>query len=93
MSKKAKNILWLKEISFKNVPMVGGKNASLGEMYRTLSKKGINIPDGFALTTKAYWRFLKINKLDKQLFNIFREFNPKSIKSYKKQAKKPGILS
>ncbi len=99
MSKKAKNILWLKEISFKNVPMVGGKNASLGEMYRTLSKEslpasgqGINIPDGFALTTKAYWRFLKANKLDKQLSDIFKEFNPKSIKSLQKTGKKARNL-
>ena len=59
--KSKKNILWLKDISLKDVPLVGGKNASLGEMYRNLSKKEINVPDGFALTTRVYWRFLKDN--------------------------------
>jgi len=90
MLKKAKNILWLKEISFKDVPMVGGKNASLGEMYNAFSK--INIPDGFALTTKAYWRFLEANKLDEQLSDIFKEFNPKSIRSLQKTGRKARNL-
>ena len=60
----SKNILWFKEISSKNIPSVGGKNASLGEMYGTLTKKGVNIPNGFALTTNAYWTLLKENNLD-----------------------------
>lgn len=48
--KSQKFILWLKEISIKDLLLVGGKNASLGEMIKELSEKGINIPDGFALT-------------------------------------------
>ncbi|MBZ9569734.1 phosphoenolpyruvate synthase [Patescibacteria group bacterium] len=88
MKKKIRKfILWLKEISAKDVPMVGGKNASLGEMYSQLSKKGINIPDGFALTTKAYWHFLKENKIDKKLKEVFTKFNPKSIKSLQETGK------
>lgn len=81
MIKKTKNILWLKQVNIKDVSLVGGKNASLGEMYRELSKKGVRIADGFALTTKAYWRFLKTNKIDKELKEIFKEFDPKSIRS------------
>ena len=81
MIKKEKNILWFKEITSNDVPFVGGKNASLGEMFSKLSKKGINVPDGFALTAKAYWYFLKKNKIDSKLEEIFRKFNPKSIKS------------
>ena len=82
MAKKSqKNILWLEEISLEDVPLIGGKNASLGEMYRELSKRGINIPYGFTLTTKTYWRFLKANKINRKLKEIFKEFNPKSIKS------------
>jgi pyruvate, water dikinase len=38
------------ELKLKDVPTVGGKNASLGEMYQKLSKKGINVPFGFATT-------------------------------------------
>jgi len=88
MAKKQKNILWLKEITMEDVPLVGGKNASLGEMYKALSKKGVNIPDGFALTTRAYWRFLRANKLDKKLKEIFKKFNPESIRSIQEVGKK-----
>jgi len=76
-----KYILQFKKISKKDLRLVGGKNASLGEMIKNLSKKGVQVPDGFALTTQAYWRFLKANKIDKKLKEIFIHFNPKSIKS------------
>ncbi len=88
----SQDILWLREISFKDVPRVGGKNASLGEMYKSLSKKGVNIPDGFALTTSAYWKFLKENELDKKLSDLFKKYNPGSIKSLKKTGKKARKL-
>ena len=81
ISKNKKLILWFKEISIKDVPLVGGKNASLGEMFSKLTKKGVNVPDGFAITAKAYWYFLKENNLNKPLAEIFSKFNPKSIKS------------
>ncbi len=81
MIKSQKNILWFREISSKDISLVGGKNASLGEMYRKLSKKGINIPDGFTLTSKAYWYFLKKNKINQNLKETFRKFNPQSLKS------------
>ncbi len=47
-------IRWFKEISIEDVPSVGGKNASLGEMYRELTSKGVKIPNGFATTAEAY---------------------------------------
>ncbi len=88
MKKKSqKFILWFKEISAKDVLLVGGKNASLGEMYSQLSKKGINIPDGFALSSGAFSHFLRENQLHKKLKKIFKEFNPKSLKSLKKTGK------
>jgi len=92
MKRTSKLILWFKEISTKDVPLVGGKNASLGEMYSQLSKKGVNIPDGFALTAKAYWHFLKENHLDKKLKEIFKKFNPQSLKSLKETGKKARSL-
>ena len=85
--KSKKFILWFKDISIKDVPLVGGKNASLGEMYSNLTKQGINIPNGFALTAKAYWYYLKHNKIDKELKKIFQKFNPKSIKSLQQTGK------
>jgi len=92
MTKKQKYILWFKDISVKDVLLVGGKNASLGEMYSQLSKKGVNIPDGFALTSAAYWYFLKENKIDKKLKEIFRKFDPKSIRSLQETGKESRNL-
>ena len=54
-----RSILWFKDISLEDVPRVGGKNASLGEMIRELGKEGISVPDGFALTADAYFDFLE----------------------------------
>ncbi|KPJ55838.1 phosphoenolpyruvate synthase [Parcubacteria bacterium DG_74_2] len=92
MKKSQKYILWFSEISKKDVSLVGGKNASLGEMFSKLSKKDIQIPDGFVLTSKAYWYFLKQNKIDKALKQTFKAFNPASIKSLQQTGKKARNL-
>ena len=55
---KRKFVKFFEEISIEDVPQVGGKNASLGEMYVDLSKKGLRIPNGFATTADAYRYFL-----------------------------------
>jgi len=47
-------VKWFEEIGAQDVALVGGKNASLGEMIRNLGKKGVNIPSGFAITAEAY---------------------------------------
>ncbi len=57
-------IIPLKDLTIEQVPEVGGKNASLGEMIGTLSKKGVKIPGGFAVTATAYRYFLQETKLD-----------------------------
>ncbi|MCP6718210.1 MAG: phosphoenolpyruvate synthase [Patescibacteria group bacterium] len=88
MSPKSKKyIVWFKDISKNQGKLVGGKNASLGEMFSKLTKKGINIPNGFATTSSAYRYFLKSNVVDKELKKIFQSFNPKSIASLKKTGK------
>jgi len=79
--------LWFKEINIKDVPIVGGKNASLGEMYRNLSKKGVNIPNGFAVTAQSYFYFLEKGEIKKTIQKILSEFNAKSIKSLQKTGK------
>jgi pyruvate,water dikinase len=56
-------IRWFDEITLGDVPLVGGKNASLGEMYRTLSGAGVKVPDGFAITADAYRHFLHVTGL------------------------------
>ncbi len=57
--KKIKYIRWFEETTIDDVPLVGGKNASLGEMYRELTSKGVKIPNGFSVTAKAYWHTLR----------------------------------
>src|SRR3989344_343261 len=59
MEKDKKFILWFDQVSIADVALVGGKNASLGEMYTTLVPKGIRIPNGFAITAHAYRYFIK----------------------------------
>ena len=51
------------EIGIDDIPLVGGKNASLGEMRRELTAKGVPVPDGFATTAAAYWHFLEKTEL------------------------------
>ena len=51
-------IRWFAEIGIGDVSLVGGKNASLGELYRELASKGIKVPNGFAITAEAYWDLL-----------------------------------
>ena len=53
MDKKA-YIRWFRELGMKDVPLVGGKTASLGELYTALTPKGVNVPNGFAVTAEAY---------------------------------------
>lgn len=55
------------ELKLSDVPMVGGKNASLGEMYQQLTDKGVKIPDGFATTAAGYWYFLEYNHLKHEI--------------------------
>jgi len=58
MEKKDAFVLWFEEIGIEDVPLVGGKNASLGEMYRNLTAKGVPVPGGFAVTAKGYRHLL-----------------------------------
>jgi len=79
MAKKTSNpyVRWLHDIDNQDVSEVGGKNASLGEMLKNLSPKGIQIPNGFATTANAYFSYLESNKLEdsirKYLDKIKRE--------------------
>jgi pyruvate,water dikinase len=80
-------ILWFDEISIKDVPLVGGKNGSLGEMYRYLTPKGINIPKGFAITAQAYFYFLEKNGIKNTISDLLKKIDPKDIKNLQKISK------
>lgn len=61
------NVLWFSEIGMADVPTVGGKNASLGEMVRNLAAAGIRVPNGFATTANAFRDFLSHNGLESRI--------------------------
>ncbi|MFT5702962.1 MAG: pyruvate,water dikinase [Rickettsiales bacterium] len=61
------HLIWFKDLCNSDIAVVGGKNASLGEMIFNLKKEGINVPDGFATTSYAYWQFLKHNNLKQKI--------------------------
>jgi pyruvate, water dikinase len=54
MSTSSQYIRWFNELSINDIPLVGGKNASLGEMYQQLAGQGVIVPNGFAITAEAY---------------------------------------
>ncbi|HYK55095.1 MAG TPA: PEP/pyruvate-binding domain-containing protein, partial [Flavisolibacter sp.] len=59
-----------KDIGIADVPSVGGKNSSLGEMFNHLASKGVAVPDGFATTAFAFWTYLDFNKLQQRLVQL-----------------------
>ena len=63
-------VKYFNEIILSDLPKVGGKNASLGEMFQNLSDKGIAVPNGFALTADAYWKFIEHNNLKDRLTKV-----------------------
>jgi pyruvate,water dikinase len=70
MSSAKHYIRWFEEIGIDDVALVGGKNASLGELYRELTSGGIKVPNGFAITAEAYWDLLRRTKLDQRIKEI-----------------------
>ena len=79
MDKNTALVLWFDQVGNEDVGLVGGKNASLGEMYRFLTPKGVRIPNGFALTATAYRRFLESNKLMDKIKDILKDLDTKDM--------------
>jgi pyruvate,water dikinase len=74
--KANEQLLWLNEVCLSDIAKVGGKNASLGEMLRHLTAKGIRVPEGFAITTNAFREFVEHNHLKKKIEAILHGFDP-----------------
>jgi len=68
-------IKWFEALSLKDIPTVGGKTASLGELYSNLVRLGIEVPYGFAVTTNAYQFFIRENKLDVYIQDLLTNSN------------------
>ena len=72
-------IKWFNELSIEDVDLVGGKNASLGEMYQNLTGEGIRIPNGFAITADAYRTILDSNDAWEKLHAQLDDLNPDDV--------------
>lgn len=83
-----KYIKFFNELSIKDVPIVGGKNASLGEMYRNLTSQGIKVPNGFATTAEAYNYFLEKAGLKKQIQEILSGLDTHNVTDLMKRGKR-----
>lgn len=68
------SIIWFEDVKRNDIASVGGKNASLGEMIAALSSRGIKVPNGFATTAGAYWRFIDANGLRTPIAALLREW-------------------
>jgi len=88
MNKKKELILWFKDLEIKDVPLVGGKNASLGEMYKNLTKKHVNIPNGFAVTAYSYRYFLKSARIESKIKKILSDLNTHNMRNLSERGKK-----
>jgi pyruvate,water dikinase len=74
MQDDIRSVIWLEELSRGDVGLVGGKNASLGEMLRALTPEGIRVPPGFATTADAYRAYLAANGLQETIMSTMARF-------------------
>lgn len=79
--KKESFILWFKELGIDDVPLVGGKNASLGEMYSNLASKGVAVPNGFAITAYAYEYFIDQAGVRAEIEDILKTLDTADLKN------------
>ena len=88
MTKQNSFIKWFAEVGIADVPQVGGKNASLGEMLKNLSTIGINVPNGFATTASAFRYYIDDNNLAGEIRNILGGLNKHDVNDLSVRAKK-----
>lgn len=77
---KSSYTLDFSEVRLGDLPRVGGKNASLGELFAALGPKGVGVLDGFATTTDAYWRLLDEQGLRLKLEQVFSDLDPENLR-------------
>ena len=85
-------ILWFDEIELADIPQVGGKNASLGEMRRELISKGVSIPDGYAVTAYAYRYLLESAGIAKKMKEILSDLDTHDMENLSERGKKMRTL-
>jgi pyruvate,water dikinase len=76
-----KFVKWFEEIGSQDVALVGGKNASLGEMVRNLGEKGVHVPSGFAITAEAYKYVVKEAGISQKIKDILADLDTHDMKN------------
>ncbi|HEY9815392.1 MAG TPA: phosphoenolpyruvate synthase [Candidatus Obscuribacterales bacterium] len=80
-------ILWFEEVGIADIPYVGGKNASLGEMIQQLTPKGVSVPTGFATTAYAFRYFIEKAGLKEQLRSLFSDLDVEDMPNLRERGK------
>jgi pyruvate,water dikinase len=80
-------IRWFAELGLDDIPLVGGKNASLGELSRALATVGVRVPPGFAITADAYRMFLHESHLDQQITVMLQDLNTHDIANLRERGR------
>ncbi len=85
-------VLWFEQVGMEDVSLVGGKNASLGEMIQQLTPKGINVPGGFATTAYAYRYFIQQAGLESKLRQLFADLDVEDVNNLKIRGRQARAL-
>ncbi|MDJ0649766.1 MAG: PEP/pyruvate-binding domain-containing protein, partial [Xenococcaceae cyanobacterium MO_188.B19] len=85
-------VLWFEEVGMSDVSLVGGKNASLGEMIQQLTPKGINVPGGFATTAYAYRYFIEQAGLETKLRQLFADLDIEDLSNLRSRGQQARAL-
>jgi pyruvate, water dikinase len=91
-SKETAFVLWFEEVGIADIPFVGGKNASLGEMIQKLAPQGVNVPTGFATTAYAYRYFVEQAGLQDKLRQLFSDLDVENMQNLRDRGKQARAL-
>ncbi|NCN51513.1 phosphoenolpyruvate synthase [archaeon] len=87
-NRKTAFVIPFKDLRIEDIPLAGGKNASLGEMYRELKTKGVDVPNGFAVTAFAYKHFMSVTGLKEKIKDILSDLKTKDTRNLMAHGKK-----
>ncbi|MEG4271750.1 MULTISPECIES: phosphoenolpyruvate synthase [unclassified Microcoleus] len=85
-------VLLFDEVGIADIPLVGGKNASLGEMIQQLTSQGVRVPNGFATTAHAYRYFIQSAGLEAKLREIFADLDVEDLQNLRQKGKQARAL-
>ncbi|HEY9644075.1 MAG TPA: PEP/pyruvate-binding domain-containing protein, partial [Coleofasciculaceae cyanobacterium] len=85
-------VLWFEEVGIADIPLVGGKNASLGEMIQQLEPEGVNVPTGFATTAYAFRYFIRLAGLEEQLRQLLSDLDAADMDNLQERGKQARSL-